>query len=63
MALLALAPDAERVPVLLDLLGPRHPGELQRTALDQLRRSRYPGLGEALLEAWTVLEPGSGTRR
>lgn len=57
VALLELAPDAVRVPVLLDLLGPRHPGELQQAALEQLRGTRQPGLGAALLEAWPSLEP------
>jgi putative heme-binding domain-containing protein len=58
LALFELAPGSQRLPVLLGLLGPRDPGELQRAALAQLSRSRHPGLGAGLLAAWPELEPG-----
>ncbi len=57
IALLALADPATSTPVLLECLDGREPLPLQQAALERLRHSREPRVGEGLVRAWKGLSP------
>lgn len=58
LALLAFAPDEDRVDLLFDLLDTKHPPELQRAAIDQLDDIGGTEVAARLIAIWDELGRG-----